>query len=130
MILPLGGDVGGHKGFGLGMMVDILTGTLSGAGCSGAERVMRANGLVFTVYSIEHFTEMECYYTEVEDLIRHVRSSRPAPGVSGILVPGEPEFRTAQRREQEGIELDDTTWGYICEEARLLGLDAEAITAA
>lgn len=121
-ILPLGGPAG-HKGFGLGLMVDVLAGTLSGQGCASGEREMRSNGLLFHVYSIDHFTDRAAYDAEVESLVRHVRSSRPAPGFSEILLPGEPEFRTRRRREAEGIDVDDTTWSQIGEEGRLLGVD-------
>src|SRR2546423_1027737 len=58
-ILPLGGPAGAHKGFGLGIMVDLLAGTLSGAGCSGGERVMQSNALLLTVYHLEHFTDLD-----------------------------------------------------------------------
>ena len=58
-----------------------------------------------------------------EALLRHVKSSRLAPGFKEILAPGEPEFRSAQRKESEGIEIDETTWAAICQEGRTLGLD-------
>ena len=83
---------------------------------------------LFTVYSITHFTGLDAYYDEVEDLIRHVKSSRLAPGFQEILSPGEPEFRTAARKQVEGIEIDETTWAAICEEARAFGLDSERWT--
>jgi uncharacterized oxidoreductase len=124
-ILPLGGSAGAHKGFGLGVMVDILAGTLTGAGCSSAQRVFRTNALLLTVYHLEHFTDLQSYHDEVEALIAHVRGSRPAPGFTEILLPGEPEFRTRRLREAEGIDVDETTWDYIRKEGRLLGVEVE-----
>ena len=121
-ILPLGGVVA-HKGYALGLVVELLGGTLSGEGCADGSRTMRSNGVLFTVYNIEHFTELSTYYEEVEALLRHVKSSRLAPGFKEILAPGEPEFRSAQRKESEGIEIDETTWAAICQEGRTLGLD-------
>ncbi len=121
-ILPLGGVVA-HKGYALGLVVELLGGTLSGEGCADGSRTMRSNGVLFTVYNIEHFTELSTYYEEVEALLRHVKSSRLAPGFKEILAPGEPEFRSAQRKESEGIEIDETTWTAICQEGRTLGLD-------
>ena len=123
-ILPMGGVVA-YKGYGLSFVVELLGGTLSGQGCAAGERVMVSNGVLFTVYNIEHFTDLNTYYDEVEALIQHVKSSRLASGFKEILVPGEPEFRSAQRREVEGIGIDETTWTAICEEARALGLDAD-----
>ncbi len=123
-ILPMGGVVA-HKGFALSLVVELLGGTLSEQGCAAGESQMVSNGVLLTVYNIEFFTELEAYYDEVEALIQHVKSSRPAPGFDAILLPGEPEFHSAQRREEEGIEVDDTTWATICEEARALGLNPD-----
>lgn len=121
-ILPLGGVVA-HKGFALGLLVELLGGALSGQGCATGERQMKSNGVVLTVYDIAHFTDLESYYQEVESLICHVKSSRLAPGFKEILLPGEPEFRTAQNRRKNGVEIDETTWLMICEEARAVGLN-------
>ncbi|MCZ6679546.1 MAG: Ldh family oxidoreductase, partial [Candidatus Poribacteria bacterium] len=68
---------------------------------------------------------LETYYDEVDSLIKHVKSSRLAPGFDEILAPGEPEFRSAQRKEIEGIAIDETTWAAICEAARGFGLDPD-----
>ena len=121
-ILPMGGVVA-HKGYSLGLVVELLGGALSGEGCADGSRTMHSNGVLFTVYNIEHFTELSTYYEEVEALLEHVKSSRLAPGFSEILAPGEPEFRNAQRKERDGIEIDETTWEYICQEGHILGLD-------
>jgi uncharacterized oxidoreductase len=121
-LLPMGGVVA-HKGYGLSFVVELLGGILSGEGCAAGSRQMRSNGVLFTVYHIEHFTDPETYHNEVEGLIRHVTSSRLAPGFTEILVPGEPEFRTAHRREIEGINVDETTWTHITDAAKTLGID-------
>lgn len=121
-ILPLGGVVA-HKGYSLGFMVEILGGALSGQGCASGEKIMQSNGVLFTVYHIEHFTDLETYFNEVETMVKHVKSSRLAPGFKEILAPGEPEFRTAARKQAEGIEIDDTTWSHIKTAAESVGLD-------
>ncbi len=126
-ILPMGGVVA-HKGYGLSFVVELLAGTLSGQGCAAGERTMVSNGVLFTVYNITHFTDLDAYYDEVGSFIRHVKSSRLAPGFQEILSPGEPEFRNALRKKVEGIEIDETTWASICEEARAFGLDPERWT--
>lgn len=121
-ILPMGGVVA-HKGYGLSFVVELLGGALSGQGCAAGERTMVSNGVLFTVYNIAHFTDLDTYYDEVESLVRHVKSSRLAPGFTEILAPGEPEFRSAAQKEIEGINIDETSWAAICEEGRALGLD-------
>ncbi len=123
-ILPMGGVVA-YKGYGLSFVVELLGGALSGQGCAAGDTKMVSNGVLFTVYNIKHFTDLETYYKEIEDLIAHVKSSRAAPGFSEILAPGEPEFRTAERKSVEGIAIDETTWGTICDEARAVGLNPD-----
>ncbi len=123
-ILPLGGVVA-HKGYGLSIVVELLGGALSGQGCAAGERSMASNGVLFTVYHIEHFTTLDAFYNEVELLLNHIKSSRLAPGFVEILAPGEPEFRNAQRKMVEGIDIDETTWNNICEEALAFGINLE-----
>jgi LDH2 family malate/lactate/ureidoglycolate dehydrogenase len=121
-LLPMGGVVA-HKGFGLSLACEILGGVLSGQGVAANEPVMKSNGVHFTVYNIEHFTDLKDYYKEVEALVAHVKSSRPTKGFEEILIPGEPEFRCAKQRTQDGIAVDETTWTKICETAQIFGID-------
>ena len=121
-LLPLGGVVA-YKGTALTLMVEILGGALSGEGCASPAREMVSNGVCLTVYHIEHFREIEAFYQELEDLIAHIKSARTAPGVDEILLPGEPEFRCAEQRGRDGIEVDGTTWEAICGEAQEHGVD-------
>ena len=121
-LLPLGGVVA-HKGYGLSMMVEILGGALSGQGCAAGDSKFRSNGVLLTVYHIEHFTDMETYYDDLEAMIRHIQTSRLVPGFQEILIPGEPEYRAARKRKLKGIQVDDRTWHLICEELDHFGLD-------
>ncbi len=124
-ILPLGGPLG-HKGYALSLMMELCAGGLSGQGMSSGDLSYPGNGVLFSVYDIAHFTDLESYYDEVEALVAHVKSSRTEPGVAEVLLPGEPEFRTERERAQTGIPVDDTTWERICESARGMGLDPSA----
>ena len=109
----------------MSLIVEILGGALSGQGCGQGERQLQSNGVIITVYRIEHFVERSFYDEELEAMIAHLLTSRVAPGFEEILLPGEPEYRTARAREQEGIEIDAMTWSRIGEAARQLGLDPE-----
>lgn len=124
-ILPLGGDFG-YKGYCLSVMVEVMGGALSGQGCAAGERVMQSNGVLLTAYDIDCFTEREAFFDEIETLVRHIYTSRVDPARGEILLPGQPEFRTAKERRTNGIPLDDTTWGRIVEAGRLVGLDADS----
>ena len=56
----------------------------------------------------------------------HVKSARPAAGVSEVLTPGEPERRSAARRNAAGIEVDETTWSDIRAAALTIGITEAA----
>ena len=87
---------------------------------------MHSNGVLFTVYDPSFFTEDDAYQEELENLIRHVYTSRVDPAIGEILLPGEPEFRSARQHQRDGIAVDDTTWARIGEAARRLGLNPDA----
>ena len=84
---------------------------------------MESNGVLFTVYDISFFAELDWYYEEIEGLVSHVKSSRKAQGFDEILMPGEPEFRLAEQRRQDGISIDDTTWQQLMDAGSRVGLD-------
>ncbi len=50
-------------------------------------------------------------------MVDYVKSSKLAEGFSEILIPGEPERRERERRERDGIPVDDETWRQIRETA-------------
>lgn len=120
-LLPLGGIVG-HKGYALGLMIDILGGALSGAGCSGSGNTRLQNGVLMIVLDIASFTPLDDFYEHVDGLIAHVKASPTAPGFDEILAPGEIEARQTERRQNEGIPVDDETWRQIQETAAEVGI--------
>jgi len=119
-ILPLGGQVG-YKGYGLGFMLDVLSGALSGAGCSAVNQFSHLNALFLTVTAIEHFVPLAEFTAHVQALIAHVKASPKAEGFTEILVPGEREAREKERRLAEGIWIEEATWALIEEARRKLG---------
>ena len=123
-ILPFGGMVG-HKGFALNMIIEMLSGGLSGAGCSRADATRVGNAMSLTVYNISHFVPIEEFYQQINDFVGYVRSAEIAPGFDEIVVPGEPEVRTAASRRAEGIFVEDETWGQIRASAEKLGVQLE-----
>ena len=125
-ILPFGGIVG-HKGYGLGFILDILAGALSGAGCSRAGAPRFGNAVFIAVMKIENFVSMEEFRGHVDGLIEYVKSSPKMPGVDEIFFPGEIEARETKKRLESGIFIEDETWGQIVKTASELGVDTEGI---
>jgi hydroxycarboxylate dehydrogenase B len=113
-LLPFGG-MAGHKGFGLSMMVELLSGALSGAGCTGAADRPPGNALFILVIDPAATGTLEAFQSEAAGLVDWVKSSAPVPGGAGVMAPGEPEFREEERRREAGIPLDDETWRQLRE---------------
>ncbi|MDE0556788.1 MAG: Ldh family oxidoreductase, partial [Candidatus Poribacteria bacterium] len=120
-LLPLGG-IAGHKGYALGLMIDILGGALSGAGCSGSGNTRLQNGVLMIALDIANFTPLEDFHGHVDGLIAHVKAAPTAPGFEEILTPGEIEARQTEDRLREGIPIDDETWRQIQETAAEVGI--------
>jgi uncharacterized oxidoreductase len=123
-ILPLGGAQA-YKGFGIGLLLDMFAGGLSGAPCSrpGAPNLV-ANAVVFLVLDVDHFAGAEHFLTEVTDLAAAVRGCPRVEGLPEILLPGDPERREKARRSAAGVTLDDGTWGQLAAVAARLKVAA------
>jgi LDH2 family malate/lactate/ureidoglycolate dehydrogenase len=122
-LLPLGGPVG-HKGFGLAVMVDLLAGGLSTAGCVRADAPPEpsSDGVLAMAIDISHFTPVGEFHRRVGAVIRHIKSSIPAEGFEEVLIPGEPEDRIKAKRLRSGIPVDEGAWHQIEMIAQELGI--------
>ena len=122
-VMPLGGFQFGHKGTGLAMMVEMLVGPLSGAGCTKGEgRGDGGGGVMVLAIDIEAFTDLETYTAEVDGLADWVCSARPLPGYDKVYAPGEIEVENRERMLAEGIDLPGPTWEGVAEVAREMGI--------
>ena len=115
-LLPLGGIgelLGGHKGYGLALMVDILSGVLSGAGYADkmylddAEgRGLPANvGHFFGALRIDAFRPVDEFKATMDDLIRRLKATPKVAGQERVYIHGEKEFETAEERQRAGVIL-------------------------
>jgi uncharacterized oxidoreductase len=120
-ILPFGG----HKGYGLGVVVDLLAGALSGDGCTGNPEAPFGNGAFLLVLDAAQFLPLEDFSREVEGLCAYIQSSSLMEGYSEILMPGQVEARQRARRDREGLFIEAPTWEQIGAWARKLGVALE-----
>jgi uncharacterized oxidoreductase len=106
-IRPMGGDQA-YKGFGLGLMVEIFSGALSGGVCI-RETPINQNGncVYMQVLDPEHLGGREHFACEVTNLVEFVRGCPRIDGVNEILLPGDPERRALSARTASGIPLDE-----------------------
>ena len=120
-MLPLGGPQG-HKGYGLGMMIDAIAGGLSWAGCSAQTPTRGGSGYIAIAIKIDSFIDLDDYLNEIGILCDWIKSSPKQPGVDKIYLPGEIEHDTRAKREAEGIFIEDETWNNTVETANDLGV--------
>jgi len=118
-MLPLGSERerGGHKGYCLAAMVDLLCGPLSGANWGPftppfalghpepGRQVGKGIGHVFAAMRIDAFIEPDEFKRQIDDWIRTFRKTRPAPGTDGPIIPGDPEREAETIRRTQGIPL-------------------------
>ncbi len=118
-LLPLGSDRerGGHKGYGLAIMVDVLCGVLSGANWGPftppfalrqeipTRSVGNGIGHFFGAMQIDGFIDRDFFKRQIDDYVRVFRATKPAPGTNGPLLPGDPEREAEKWRRENGIPL-------------------------
>jgi len=125
-ILPMGGDQA-YKGFGLGLMIDIFTGALSGGLCSReTPETPKGNCVFMMVVDPARLGGADAFAKEVTGLAKFVRDCPRIDSEQEILLPGDPERRTMQRLLREGVTLDEGNWGQLLELAERLGVSAPA----
>jgi hypothetical protein len=61
---------------------------------------------------------------EVDRLIAEIKASPPRPGFQEVLLPGEREHRTMEKRRKEGIPIDERSWRNLVETCTKVGIDA------
>lgn len=122
-LLPFGGSQA-YKGFGLGLLIDLLCGGLSGGPCSNPNLPLAGTGnaAVFVLFDPARFCGTDHFLKEVDGLTAYVRSCPTAPGVAAITLPGDPERAARERRRAEGIPIPDATWELITRAAADLGV--------
>ncbi len=126
-ILPMGGAQS-YKGFGLGLVLDMLSGGLTGGksshpGASGA----KGNNVVFIALDPQRFAGLGTLVGEASGLAQFVRSTPRAEGVAAILLPGDPERMMLEYRSVDGIPLEEGHWAKLTELAATLGVKVPEI---
>jgi LDH2 family malate/lactate/ureidoglycolate dehydrogenase len=122
-LLTLGGEVdhGGHKGFCLTAIVDILTAVLPGANYgptvvptlgyvkdkTGAED--KGIGHFFGAIRVDAFQSADEFKSYMDDWILTFRNAKTIPGQEKVIIPGDPERESEKEKMKNGIELSKKT---------------------
>jgi len=124
-ILPMAG----YKGYGITVMMDVLSGVLSGSGFGdaivGPYRADARSGVGHLAIAIDIAAcrPLAAFEADMEALIRTLKATPRAAGVEEILYPGEPEARAAERAAVHGVALPEATVEELDEHARRIGVD-------
>jgi LDH2 family malate/lactate/ureidoglycolate dehydrogenase len=108
--------IAGYKGYGLGIVVEILSAVLSGAGM-GYQQTARFQageppdvGYWISAFDIEAFMPLDEFKARLAGLRGHVRSAPTVDGASPLILPGEPEWRHEVEAREHGLELEADLW--------------------
>jgi L-2-hydroxycarboxylate dehydrogenase (NAD+) len=133
-LLALGGEgeiLGGHKGYGLGTMVEILSAALqtgsfltglTGISADGKPQPFRV-GHFFMAIKIEAFTALEDFKSTTGQILRELRGSHKAPGKARIYTAGEKEFENEKMVRARGVEVVPNLQKDLIFLKKELGLD-------
>jgi uncharacterized oxidoreductase len=107
---------GAHKGSAINIVIQIL-GRILARGGPGWR-----NGVVMSCIDVDQFIPVDEFKDQVSEFVGSLKNSRKYDGVDEILIAGEPEFRTKQKRLREGIFVDDKNWDLLNKTAEELNV--------
>lgn len=123
-LLPFGGDQA-YKGFGLGLMFDILSAGLAGGFCPPATEP-ECNNVLLVVWDPVRCAGLEHFLGEGAKLLREIRETRRKPGVDRIRLPGDRSAETRAHRLETGIPLEGDHWETLTRIAAKLNVEPPA----
>jgi LDH2 family malate/lactate/ureidoglycolate dehydrogenase len=136
LVAGLGVPIGGHKGYGLALVMEILAGVLTGAGFGldhrrdrlKQPRVQADYGHFFMAIDPGLFMTREEFASRVDRLIDEVKLARRVEGVAEILLPGEAEMRARDANLRAGIPLSASVQRALLKYRDDAGLTSELVT--
>jgi ureidoglycolate dehydrogenase (NAD+) len=126
-----GMPLGGYKGYGLALMVEVLCGVLAGAGVRhgvgelyGGDNEPQDTGHFHLAIDPERTVGRERFATVLDGLLAELRAIPPSPGYDEVLVAGDPEDRARAERERSGVPIEPALWGTLRALSEDLGVTA------
>jgi LDH2 family malate/lactate/ureidoglycolate dehydrogenase len=124
-LLPLGStpEAASYKGYGLSMVVDILSGVLSGVGLSlNIEYLKHEVGHFCGALRIDGFRPIDEFKAMMDEMLLAFRSAPTVGGAERVLVAGQREFETREERLAHGIPLHASVVGLLSRLAEETGV--------
>ncbi len=117
---------GGHKGYALAVVTELLAGALSGGPTLQPENERRGgtvNNMFTVLVDPARLAGVDWLHREIDGFVEYVKASPPADPKAPVLVPGDPERHARAERARTGIDVDPTTWEEILASAQKMGVD-------
>jgi len=120
---------GEHKGSGLALACELMAGVLTGGGAMQASFPNHGikNGMFSIVLDPARFGDWGWMEREAATLIDWVKSSPRRPGVDDLMIAGDPERKSREKRLKSGIPVDANTWKELLAAAEQVGVPAAQI---
>jgi ureidoglycolate dehydrogenase (NAD+) len=105
----------GHKGFGIALLIETLSGVLSGAAVGwqvgswifGDSAKPTNHGAAFIAIDIQSIMPRDEFLQRMDGLADEIRSTPAAEGISSIMLPGDREWQVRQQASSTGISLPE-----------------------
>jgi hydroxycarboxylate dehydrogenase B len=129
-LLPFGGALGAHKGYGLALMGELLGGALAAgltqrSADSGHKRVL--NGMFSVLLDPAQLGDRAAFEQEALAFISWLQASRLRDGFDAVQLPGDAERQHRAQRTAQGVPVDKTTWQDILQAANKLGVASQQV---
>jgi L-2-hydroxycarboxylate dehydrogenase (NAD+) len=117
-VLPLGGageELSGHKGYGMSLMVDVLSGALAGADYGPWVKTKKKDGSkgfinvghFFGAIKVENFLPLRRFKATMDEMLDGLRTSTKAKGEKRVYIHGEKEFEKHDLYKKRGVPLQE-----------------------
>jgi L-2-hydroxycarboxylate dehydrogenase (NAD+) len=117
-VLPLGGageELSGHKGYGMSLLVDVLSGVLSGADYGPWVKTAKKDGTkgfinvghFFGAIKVENFLPLRKFKATMDEMLEGLRESTKAKGEKRVYIHGEKEFEKYDEYKKRGVPLQE-----------------------
>jgi LDH2 family malate/lactate/ureidoglycolate dehydrogenase len=116
---------GAHKGYALAVAAELMGNVVTasyrfpGPG--------RGGGTFFITFDPATFAPRDAYLAETDKVLERIKAVPPAPGFQEVLLPGEPELRSRERRGREGVPIPEATWAALVNSGGELGVNVDAL---
>ena len=114
--------IGGHKGYGLSVVCDLLAGLLTGSKSPCMPDYEGSNSVMLILLDPECFRPNAEFLHDVGQFCDIVTSTPTAAGTDQVLMPGDPEIRE-RAKHAETVDVDEPTWQQLVDVARKFSLD-------